>query len=55
MLQYDCPESGCAFRVRAATEYEVFDAVETHARDRHGVWLSGRAIREHVSECDAVD
>jgi predicted small metal-binding protein len=49
-LQYDCPEPDCSFVVRANTEYEVFEFVESHAQTRHGVWLSGRTMHDRLTE-----
>lgn len=49
-LRYDCPEPDCEFAVRANTEYEVFDFVESHAQDRHDVWLSGREMSDRLRE-----
>ena len=46
--QFECPQDGCEFMVRANDEDEVVDIVERHAQERHGMSMDESDIRSEM-------
>ena len=48
--QFECPQQGCEFMVRANDEDEVVDVAQEHARDKHGMSMSRDDIQGNVQQ-----
>ena len=46
--QFECPENGCDFMVRADDEREIIDMVERHAQNKHGMSMDESDIRDQM-------
>ena len=48
--QFECPQSGCSFMIRANDEDEIIQHVREHAQDKHGMAMDENDIRQNIQE-----